>query len=359
MDISPKWMINDFGIMKNLISKLFLFCLLAIVPLIVVGKNCMSSYFVTPEDFGCVSDDPNKAILNSAKLQEMIDYASKEGVTVLSSANKKYYIAKSLIIREPITIEFNRGRLIATDTINMVVIDRSGKNNKLYSGKISGLYLDLNKKAKTGMDFLNAVKVHTSECWIFGVPKSSTGINVVKGGEMFFDHIHIEGGERGANGFKIETHDCHFSDCVMINCYVAIDNKGSNFFERIHAWMEDGRWIPGGCFFKIRGGGPIYVHQCFSDTFDKSFQIERKTKLFISQQKNFHNINMWKWTPDMSTVKPHFFYFPTPSVSEESYIVLSESCIDGLTIGGINYQRFSNEKKHKIKIFNSIINVEK
>jgi len=319
-----------------------------------IGSATLS---VTPEDFGCVSGDEKEALNNSAKLQKMVEYAERNGMKIISGANKRYYISQSIQIRMPLTIDFNRAILVATDTIDMIVISRGNKNNKLYAGKISGLYLDMNKKAKSGLYCRNVVKLRVNDCWVFNVSASGCGVAVKKGGEMFFDNIHIEGGENNACGIRIETHDCHFSDCVMINCHVAVDNNGSNFFERVHAWMENGRWIPGGTFFKIRSSGPIFLHQCFSDTFDRAFDIESKTKLFITQFKNFHNRNMWKWR-EVNNIKPEIFHFKTQNIADNSYITLDNSYIGSLVFEGKNYQKFSNLNDQQVKMYHTLTELE-
>lgn len=311
--------------------------------------------FVTPEEFGCVSDAIEKAGKNADCFQRMIDYAIKNKVKIVSSANKKYYISKSLHIDRPIIIEFNGGLLIATDTIDMITIKRSHKNNRLNSGIISGLYLDLNKKAKSGLRFDDAVKVHVHDCWIYGIPQNTFGIMIQKGcGELFFNNLNLEGGENAAGGIKVNTHDCHFTDIAMIDCSPAVENSGSNFYERLHAWMGAlGRWIDNSVFFRVTGGESVFLHQCFSDTFERAFSIESKTNLHISQHKNYHNKIMWN--KDDDKINPLFFFFKDDSLAKQSNITLENSHIGGLIIKGKNRQKISNVLDVNIKNLNSII----
>lgn len=335
--------------MKNSICFIILFLSLQFCS----AQIANNEFYVTPENFGCISDSKHEASNNSRRLQAMIDFAIKNGCKIISKSEKHYYIAKGIYVSHPISIEFNRSTLIATDSVDMITFLRKDSNNKLYNGVVSGLYLDLNKIAKSGIRCQHVVKIRFTNNWIYNIPSNAVGVKVDKGSEMFFDNIHFEGGEKGAYGIKIDTHDCHFSDCVMINCYVAVDNNGSNFFERIHAWMEKGTWIPGGAFFNIRGGRPIFLHQCFSDTFDKSFQIECKTNLFISQHKNYHNKQMWKREADK--IQPLFLHFSSEEVAKNSQIVLDNSYIGGLYIDGKNRQSFSNIDGHHIIINSSYI----
>lgn len=334
--------------------RIFFTLLLCFLPIL----SCMTQTinktdcFVTPEDFGCVSDNIEKADFNAEMLQRMIDFAINNGRIVVANSKKHYYISKSLMISDAVTILFNRATIIATDTIDLITIkDSVGRR---YSGVISGLSLDLNNKAKSGIKCPNAIKVRISNSSIKNIPAGSSGIIIENGYEIFVDNIHLEGGENNSTGILINTHDCHFSDIVLIDCHTGIDNKGSNFFERIHGWMgAGGKWIDGSTFFKIRGGGPIFLHQCFSDTFDYGFQIECNTNLYISQFKNFHNKMMWR--KDVQKIHPVVFHFANESIAKESSIFLESSHVGGLFLEGINRQRISNFENHHLKIINSFI----
>lgn len=300
---------------------------------------------MTPEDFGCVSNDMSKAVHNTRKLQEMVDYAIINGKKIIGKASHQYYVAGSVIINGPITIDFNRATLIATDTTDMIVL--RGKHRE-YGGVISGLHLNLNNVAKSGIFGACAIKVRITDCNITGIPQDRVGIAIEKGYEVFVDNVHFEGGDNKAVGLRANTADCHFSDLVMIDCHTAVDNRGINYYERIHAWMgEKGRWLDGSVFFRIRGGGPIFLNQCFCDTYDVGFQIECKTNVFISQMRNFQNKEMWQ--RDLEKVHPVFFQFSNESFAEQSFISLDNSYIGGLFLNNQNKQLFSNIKNHNIK----------
>lgn len=307
--------------------------------------------FVTPENFGCVADKEMAAEKNTIAFQKAIEYAEKSGKKLISTGGKKYYISKSLRISSPISVDLNHATLIATDSINMIVVD--GGTPLAWAGEIKGVRLDLNNKARIGLNCNNAIKIHISDCEIVNVPQNAVAINIKEGYEVFVDNIHIRGGENRAIGFKIRTCDCHFSDCVVINCQTAVDCIGSNFFERIHAWMTS-EWLERSTFFRIGGGGPIYLHQCFSDTFDHAFDIDGKTILYVSQQKNYHNKKMWNIPSGL--IHPEFFHFVNESVSKESNIILENSYIDGLIIDNQNKQKFSNIKNASVTVTNSYIN---
>ena len=309
-------------------------------------------HFITPEDFGCISDNIKSATTNAINLQKAIDYASKKGVTLISSANKKYYIDRALIINDFINIDFGRGTIIATDSINMIVI-KNGKACK-WAGSIKNIRLDMNRKATIGFLGEKCIKLKIMDGEIVNIGDNCIGLCIKTGYEIFIENIHFKGSEKNATGIKIETNDCHISDCVMIDCHTAIFNTGSNFYERIHAWMGK-RWIRGSTFFKC-SGSPIFLSQCFSDTFDKTFDIIDKVELHISQLKLFHNTNMWKNCN--KDINPTLFYFRHQSTIKESQIKLLDSYIGNLIINKKtkeNKQQISNFKDINLSIIESTI----
>lgn len=309
--------------------------------------------FVTPEDFGCVSGDIRKADHNAQRLQRMVDYASERGLKIVAKANKEYFISRSIIISSPVSIDFNRATLIATDTFSIIKV-KSGKGRQ-FSGSISGISFNLNNKAKSGLTLDNAIKLHVSDCWFYKIPSLGTGLLVEKGYEVFCNNLHLEGGEKGAIGIVVKTHDCHFSDCAIIDCSTAVENCGCNFFDRIHAWMGyGGRWLKGSTFFKIKTKGPVFLNQCFSDTFDKVFDICCTTNLVVSQHRNFHNKGMWN-KKKIEIINPVIFYFEDDSICVSSNVYITDSYIDGLYFQGNERQSFSNKVHHKININNSYI----
>lgn len=295
-------------------------------------------YFVTPETYGCISGSVLDSRANADSMQLAIDDAIKTGRKLISRGNKKYYIGKSLKISGGLEVDLGKATIVATDTIDIFEINYATVYN--WYGFLSGFTLDLNGIAKSGIHCSKAIKMHITNGEIKRIPSNGAGIQIDNGYEMFVDNIHFLGGEDNATGIKISTSDCHFSDCIMINCKTAIDNRGSNVYDRIHAWMTDkGGWIKGSVFYLSRGG-ESFLSQCCSDTFEKAFLITTPVSLFISQQKNFHNLKMWNFEP--STISAEVFSFVDEKTAKASSIYLTNSRIGGLYIGGVNRQTFTN-----------------
>ncbi|WP_297674455.1 hypothetical protein [uncultured Bacteroides sp.] len=294
------------------------------------------SYFVTPEMFGCKSDDIAAADSNAKGLQEAINYAGIHGVTLISSAGKVYYIGKGIVVSDFINIDLGRATLVATKSMRMLTV-RSGRPGQ-WAGCIRNFRLDMNNQAEYGIYCENAMKLRFTDGEIVNIGQNAIGLCMMKGYELFIDNIHFNGSQVQSTGIMMRTSDCHISDCVMINCHTAVDNRGSNFYCRIHAWMTS-KYLKGSVFFRTKGG-PVYLLQCFGDTFDLIFDIVDVSKLHISQFRLFHNVVMWKKPYD--DIAPELFHYASQAVADKSKIKLIDSNIGGLIIKNKNYQRRSN-----------------
>lgn len=302
------------------------------------------NYFVTPEMFGCKSGNADFADRNAKGLQDAINYAETHGLTLISSAGKEYYISTGIVISGFLDIDLGKATLVATKPMRMLTI-KSGQPGR-WAGCIRNFRLDMNNQAKYGIYCENAMKLHFTDGEIVNIGQKAAGLCVMKGYELFVDNIHFWGSQAQSTGIMMRTSDCHFSDCVMIDCHTAIDNRGSNFYCRIHAWMTS-KYLKGSTFFRCKGG-PTYLLQCFGDTFDRTFDIVDVSKLHVSQFRLFHNIIMWK--KPCSEIAPELFHFASQLVANKSKIKLVDSNIGGLILEDKNYQKFSNfvDKVEKI-----------
>ena len=332
-------------------NKIFIFFFYLVSFQSVYGQKELS-HIVTPEMFGVKANDISAARKNSECLQEALNYAARHGKTLVSSAGNHYYISKGLEINDFVDIDFGRATIIATDTCEMFLV-QSGKRRK-WAGTIRNLQLDLNNIAKCGIYCENAIKLKIEDVGIVGIKMNSCGLTIMQGYEVFAENMHFEGGQNKATGISVYTHDCHFQDCVMIDCHTAVECWGSNFFERIHAWIGNkGKYLEGSSFFKIRNAGPVFLHQCFSDTYEIAFNIMSKTELYISQLKNYHNKLMWQ--KDTKLIHPELFHFSDEKIAKESFVVVENSSLGGLVIDGVNRQKFSNVGQDVIKLQNSFL----
>lgn len=329
-------------------KKVFVFFLLIHLFTVNVSAN---NIMVTPEDFGCVSNNKAMANENSIALQKAIDYCIANGVRLASCSGRSYYISKGLDIPKYIDIDFGGAVLIATDSINMLTIHCD--KTEYWTGVLRNFRLNMNNVAKKGIDCSNVIKFHICDGEIKGIGTNAIGLSVEKGYELLVDNLHFHGNGKYSTGVKIMTSDCHFSDCVMIDCYTAVDNQGSNFYERIHAWMLS-RYIDGSIYFRNRAG-LVFLNQCFSDTYDKSFVVDNICEMHISQLKLIHNKIMWKQPFDK--VSPVVFDFRNNQVASQSKISLTDSYIGSLVLDNVERMSFANTK-NALQITNTTIKLK-
>lgn len=308
--------------------------------------------YVTPEDFGCVSNTPKLASNNANGLQKAINYCIANGCKLTSVARHSYYIDKGLRISGFIDMDLGGATIIATDSISMLTIHWD--KTEYWTGMIRNFRLDLNGKAKVGIDCSKVIKLHLTDGEFLGIGNYAIGLNVKEGYELLADNLHFHGCRKNSIGIKTKTGDCHFSDCIMIDCYTAVDNQGSNFFERIHAWMLP-RYIHGSTYFRNRGGC-VFLSQCFCDTYDTAFDVLNICEMHISQLKLIHNKIMWKDPYDK--VNPVVFEFKNDDVASKSKISLLDSHIGGIWLGNKERQVFS-KRTNSIKVSDSNITAVK
>lgn len=323
---------------------LFVFFCFFFIETICFGDNHIPVE-VTPEHFGCISNDKRQADNNSIALQNAINYCIKNGSKLVSIASNAYYISKGLTIPGYINIDLGGATLIATAPMSMVTIHYD--KTEYWTGTIRNFRLNMNGIAKVGIDCDKVIKLHIYDGEFYNIGEHAVGLQVTEGYELFANNLHFHGSQKYSIGIKTLTSDCHFSDCIMINCYTAIDNTGGNFYERIHAWMLP-QYLQGSIYFRNRSG-LIFMSQCCCDTYDKAFAVDNICEMHISQLKLFHNKLMWKG--HSGKIFPIVFFFEKETVANESKIFLSDSYIGSLILGNQDKQAFSN-MQNKIKTFN-------
>lgn len=304
------------------------------------AQHVFSNAYITPEDYGCVSDDIKYATNNSICFQKAINEACKSGKKLISQGSKKYYIDKGLIITSHFDIDLSNAILVPLDSVDVLSIDFDSKQQ--FSGNIRNVRIDLNNIGKSGIKVKWGGKLHISDCDIYNVPKRGSGIKLDVCYEVFVDNVHIKANQEGATGLEVHTSDCHFSDCVMIDCTTAIRNWGSNCFDRIHAWMTS-RWVENSVFYESNTRGPVFMTQCCSDTYNTSFLVKKESIIFINQFKNFQNLQMWQ---KVKVPRPFVFKFENEELN--SQIFFENSYVSSLMKDGVNCQQILSNKQSVI-----------
>lgn len=314
------------------------------------GGNCeFANNFVTPEMFGCKSNDAGAADRNVEGLQKAINTAVEEGKTLTASPGKTYYISKGLTMGAYLNMNFGGATIVATKPMSMITINNTATER--LAGVISNFRLDLNNVAGCGINCESIIKMHFTDAEIFNIGQGATGMNIKKGYEAFVDNIHFRGSANGSTGIAVNTSDCHISDCVMIDCHTAVKNTGSNYYTRIHAWMT-GKHLLTSEFFNITGS-PVFLSQCQCDTFDYGIVVSGNTQLHVSDLKLFQNLIFWNM--DASDIHPYLFKFASQEVANNSKVTLINSYVGSLMKDGKNRQLFSNLENHHVEMIGTTI----
>jgi hypothetical protein len=141
-----------------------------------------------------------------------------------------------------------------------------------------------------------------------------TGIMIDSGGENFFTDIDILGdASPNSVGINAGTGDCHYTDIYMTNCYTGIICNGTNFFTRVHPWMQKN--FNGSIGF-LHKGGDAFLNGCYLDSFQYSIKKMCGARLTISQMEIFYNTTLYN--PTEWNYPPYVFYFELPSGSNST-----------------------------------------
>lgn len=164
--------------------------------------------FVTPEDFGCVSNDKHQAEKNSAGFQKAIDYCIVNGSRLTSVASHCYYIKQGLKISGFINIDLGGATIIATDSVPMFTVHWD--KTEYWKGIIRNFRLNLNDIARIGINCDKVIKLHLTDGEFSGIGANAIGLNVKEGYELLADNLHFHGNQKYSTGIRTLTSDCHF-----------------------------------------------------------------------------------------------------------------------------------------------------
>jgi hypothetical protein len=267
---------------------------------------------------------------DTTALQAIVNYCATNNMRLISSAGKVYGISSPITITLPITADFNMSTIKALTTMESVI----KYNVTAQHSNISNIILDCNNNVTYG---LYCVKGHTT-FWnnlrILNV--TNYGIYITADYEYFFNNVYIQGnGQTSTVGLR-SYGDSHFSNFVILDCYVAINTNNYSFFNNIHAWLSSTAVIAGSKFMTGSGGGSF--SQVYSDTYQYAFAPTSNTN-FLNINEAYVFSNPTIYTSAKVNQVPSFFYFDSaPEISMVSITnctMWALSTTSGLTGGGI------------------------
>lgn len=247
-----------------------------------------------PENFGAVGDGINDDTLH---LQSAIDFCLKNKIKLEFTKGKVYCISNGLTINIPrnVYIDFNYAeikaianiqRMITVKCDNDVVTSDSPvfdynnlKNVRLNHNRFSGnsIYIDYGNN-------LTIDGVLIENCKGNALQIDAGGVNVANG------YIICKHGN--SVGINITTSDSHFSDLIIVNANIAINNSGTNFYTRVHGW-NTGENIDNTTFFSHASGNAQLI-QCQCDTYERGYVISTDRRLSLTNCTYYFNSNVYK-----------------------------------------------------------------
>lgn len=247
-----------------------------------------------PENFGAVGDGSNDDTLH---LQNAIDFCIKNKIKLEFTKGKVYCISNGLTINIPrnVYIDFNYAeikaianiqRMITVKCDNDVVTSDSPvfdynnlKNVRLNHNGFSGNSLYINYGNNLTID-----GVLIENCKGNALQIDAGGVNVANG------YIICKYGN--SVGINITTSDSHFSDLIIVNASIAINNSGTNFYTRVHGW-NTGENIDDTTFFSHASGNAQLI-QCQCDTYERGYVISTDRRLSLTNCTYYFNSNVYK-----------------------------------------------------------------
>lgn len=247
-----------------------------------------------PENFGAVGDGINDDTLH---LQRTIDFCLKNKIKLEFTKGKVYCISNGLTINIPrnVYIDFNYAeikaianiqRMITVKCDNDVVTSDSPvfdynnlKNVRLNHNGFSGGSIYINYGNNLTID-----GVLIENCRGNALQIDAGGVNVANG------YIICKHGN--SVGINITTSDSHFSDLIIVNASIAINNSGTNFYTRVHGW-NTGENIDDTTFFAHASGNAQLI-QCQCDTYERGYVVSTDRRLSLTNCTYYFNSNVYK-----------------------------------------------------------------
>ena len=314
--------------------------------------------FITPNQFRTNENE----IDDTATLQRAIDYAIANKVQ-LKSDLPSYTISDTLIINDYINIDFLNSEIKATNDNTMIYINYPNSLNETGYGTIENIVLNANNKNCNVIDGDYIAKTSLINIKIFNLKKRGIKLGIDgKGHEVLCDKIDIHGSGYDSVGIETFTSDCHFTDVIMFGCNKAIINRGSNIYDKVHAWLFNN--ITDSIFLD-QLDGDVYMNNCCSDTYYIDFKRHDNARLCLNLFKSIINSDLYNLS------NKYFFYIDTKEFESKNidilqasrYIIIGNSLLKGYGdincyLSNIPSEKFISKNLMDTNDFHGVVGIE-
>ncbi len=295
-------------------------------------RDCVIDY-VTPEMFGAYGDGEHDDY-------EAIKTAMGTGRKVVFTANKKYYVSKTLLMGgKPVYLDGNNCTILSGATTRVFSVSVANHSHGIESTEhrvtIKNFKIDC-INVETGLEVLSARQSVFENLTFINVRK--TAVYYESGYENTFKDIYVYGIAPYCVGFLVDGGDSTFENLYGYDVDIFVRTSGTNVYNNLHAWIHTASRYENSIFFDIQSGNQR-INSCFFDTYRRCLVVRNQSSyILLNDVYVFINPNV------ISAGECYFFYY-TDALNSFNAVVAS-GYLNGNTAMTCN---FTNEDSFKGK----------
>lgn len=235
------------------------------------------SDYLAPECFGCVG---NGVTDDTANLQMCITFCEDNGITLKSSAEKRYLITDNLLIsKSNLICDFGNAVIVNNSNgyaiyINKDATDYLGARN-VTDVVLKNVRIECSTTGNCGVD------TACDECRVSNLRITNcggVGVNARLGGGTVFEKIYIEGTtSRSSVGVIVGSSDSIFNQINGLNCYTFIRVNSPCELTKLHSWIGNKDLYAGSTYLEINCAPGTILRDSNVDTYSIVFKFNGVT----------------------------------------------------------------------------------
>lgn len=290
------------------------------------------------EEFGAKGDGVTD---DTIAIRKCFEYVMSVGGTV-NFSGRTYCVSEELLINKIMNVNFNGATLkkIGCSVIDSVIKIRQlidGDSPLEFDGAMYGrmgyynnLTIDCNGTSKYGFWIYQANRGKIDNIEVFNA--TEVGINIRSCHELAVTNIRAQS---CPVGLRIESTDVNLRGYYARFCKIGIENLGgSNFYSDVHCWNYEETYRDS--IFMV-SNAPFMMDNCYSDTYETSFKLTRRTTAHITNFKAF-----WAQSViDVVGTKPLIFMYDYPISVPTNNVVVNNWYVDAPS-NGVDWLKETN-----------------
>ena len=291
--------------------------------------------YVTVEEFGVIGNGVTDDYVN---LQNAIDYACNNKLTLVSKTNRIFYTSQTLRVTKPFYFNFYNSTLRCTDGV-AILVDVPDAPTQSY---INNLTIDCDNNDK-GMS-ISARRVYLEKLYFTNIKK--VGLSVDGGYEVDISRCNFKGIAPTSKGIVLNTTDINVHHCYGTDVNVFIENnKDGNRIKDCHSWIWTPSILPNSIFADLNVSA--LVQNCVFDTYAIGIRMScQSTSRIIANNfivhPDFYNSETY-------SIPPTFIYFTDNPPAYRAVIKDNWVSFPGIELTGYDVPgNFYNIEKVKV-----------